>query len=83
MYKKHTIYYKDISDWFVIDEDSTIDYIGGEDGTYKYSKTTTKGNDRAGGNEVDNKWNNEQVENREKATNDVRLSERNKRYSAE
>ena len=83
IYKKYTIYYKDISDWFVIDIDSAIDYYGGEDGTYKYSKTTTKGNDRTGWNEVDNKWNNEQVKNREKTTNDVRLSERNEGYSDE
>ena len=79
MYKKYIIYYKDIFDWVVMDEDITDEYYGGEDGTYKYTKTIDRRDDTTGWRKINNKWNNEQIKNGEETTNDVGLFNKNKR----
>ena len=58
------------------DEQLSEEY-GGRDETVKYSKITVERDERTGSRENNNKWNNEQTENRRKTTSDAGLSDEN------
>lgn len=80
-YKKYTIYYKDIDNWKIADEEIVEDYFGGNNGAYKYSKNIDSGNGATRSESINNQWNNEQTENGKETTTNVELSKRNKRNS--
>lgn len=80
-YKKYTIYYKDITNWKIVDEEISNDYYGGNHESNEFAENTNERDGRARSREDNNKWNNEQIKDSRETTDDARLFNRNQRNS--
>ncbi len=78
IFKRYTIYYKDISNWKIADEQVEGDFYEGN----RFSKNADEGNGTTRGRQEYNQWNNEQIGYRGKTTENDGISNKNERNTS-